>query len=239
MMISQNNADNSLQANGMKADEYGVVPFPLPPLPPAASKVASHVAGINMSIFKNTKNKDAALKFVKFMTAAEEQKTLGKPFASLPVVKGATTRCSPRRRRGKTFADVLATSPSRCRWCPRRPVREHRRQGHERSCSPRSPPARPVTARRRQGGADRTATSDDRWLRPAESGTAATVPTGPDDHHERRRREAPARVAPDTDPAAGAGPAARSRCARPTCCCCRPCCWNCSSTSSRCSSASG
>ena len=85
MIINQNNADSSIAANGMKSSEYGVVAFPAPQ--GAANQTASHVAGINLSIFKNTKNKDAALKFVKYMTDATTQTTLGKPFSSLPVLK--------------------------------------------------------------------------------------------------------------------------------------------------------
>ena len=62
-----------------------------------------------MSIFKNTKNKDAALKFVKFMTSAETQTTLGKPFSSLPVLKGATPIFTDNAEEAKTFADIYAT----------------------------------------------------------------------------------------------------------------------------------
>jgi multiple sugar transport system substrate-binding protein len=105
MILNQNNADNSIQSNGMKSEEYGVVPFPAPT---GGQKIASFIAGINMSIFKNTKNKDAALQFVKYMTSPETQKTLGKPFSSLPVLKGETPVFTDNAEEAKTFADIYA-----------------------------------------------------------------------------------------------------------------------------------
>lgn len=107
MIINQNNADNSIQANGMKSSEYGVVPFPAPKGSP--SQTASHVAGINLSIFQNTKNKDAALKFVQFMTSADTQAALDKQFTALPVLKGATPNFTDNAEEAKTFGDIYAT----------------------------------------------------------------------------------------------------------------------------------
>ncbi|GGC94134.1 sugar ABC transporter substrate-binding protein [Tersicoccus solisilvae] len=104
MIINQNNADNSIQANGMKSSEYGVIPFPAPA--DSTTKTASHVAGINLSIFKNTKNKDAALQFVKFMTSEETQSALDKQFTALPVLKGATPNFTDNAEEAKTFADI-------------------------------------------------------------------------------------------------------------------------------------
>jgi multiple sugar transport system substrate-binding protein len=110
MLMSQNNADNTLVADGMKSSEYGVVPIPSPsPLPAGGKDIASFVAGINLSIFKNTKNQDAALKFVKFMTSPEEQAILDKPFTALPVVKGGTVNFTDNKAEAAAFALVLAT----------------------------------------------------------------------------------------------------------------------------------
>src|SRR5450631_1733465 len=110
MLMSQNNADNTLQADGMKSSEYGVVPIPAPsPLPAGGKDIASFVAGINLSIFKNTKNQDAALKFVKFMTSPEEQTILDKPFTALPVVKGGTVNFTDNKTEADAFATVLTT----------------------------------------------------------------------------------------------------------------------------------
>jgi multiple sugar transport system substrate-binding protein len=107
MLMSQNNADNTLQADGMKTSEYGVVPIPAPSN--AASDTASFVAGINLSIFKNTKNKDGALKFVKFMTSKDTQATLDKPFTALPVIKGGTVNFTDNPAEAKAFQSVLQT----------------------------------------------------------------------------------------------------------------------------------
>lgn len=110
MLMSQNNADNTLQADGMKSSEYGVVPIPTPsPLPAGGKDVASFVAGINLSIFKNSKNQDAALKLVKFLTSAQEQAILDKPFTALPVVKGGTVNFTDDKTEAAAFALVLAT----------------------------------------------------------------------------------------------------------------------------------
>jgi multiple sugar transport system substrate-binding protein len=105
MLMSQNNADNTLQADGMKPSDYGVVAIPAPA---GGKDIASFVAGINLSVFQNTKNKDAALKLVKFLTSPEEQAILDKPFTALPVVKGGTVNFTTDKDEAKAFADVLA-----------------------------------------------------------------------------------------------------------------------------------
>ncbi len=105
MILNQNNADNSIVSNGMKTSDYGVVPFPSPT---GGTKIATFIAGINLSIMKNTKNKDAALKFVNFMTSPATQKTLGKPFSSLPVLQGETPVFTDNAEEAKTFQDIYA-----------------------------------------------------------------------------------------------------------------------------------
>ncbi|WP_342024842.1 sugar ABC transporter substrate-binding protein [Arthrobacter citreus] len=107
MILNQNNANNSIVANGMTSDEYGVVPFPAPS--DSDTDVASHVAGINLSIFEASANKDDALKFVEFMTREETQTALGRPFASLPVLNGATPNFTDNPEEAATFADIYAT----------------------------------------------------------------------------------------------------------------------------------
>ncbi|GAA0958012.1 extracellular solute-binding protein [Frigoribacterium faeni] len=49
----------------------------------------SHVAGINISVFDNSDNKDAAIDFVKHLTSDDEQVYLNQAFSSLPVVTSA------------------------------------------------------------------------------------------------------------------------------------------------------
>jgi multiple sugar transport system substrate-binding protein len=104
-------ADTSLKAHGMNPDDYGVVPVPfLDPAPSGGKHVDSMVAGINMAVFANTKHKDAALKFVKFMTSDAEQITLNKTFGALPSVKGAYSDPAFQTDEVKTFQQVLANT---------------------------------------------------------------------------------------------------------------------------------
>ncbi len=83
-------AGSSLKAHGMDPSKYGVAPIPFQTANPTAStKIDSMVAGINMAVFKNTKNRTGALKFVKFMTSTAEQKILNKAYGSIPPVVAA------------------------------------------------------------------------------------------------------------------------------------------------------
>jgi multiple sugar transport system substrate-binding protein len=105
MVINQNNAGSSIAAAGMSPDAFGVVPFPAPA---SGEKIATFIAGINLSIFKNSKNQDSALKFVKFMTSEATQATLDKPFSSLPVLKGVTPTFTDNAELAKTFQDIYS-----------------------------------------------------------------------------------------------------------------------------------
>jgi len=110
MLMNQNNADATLVADGMKPSAYGVVAIPTPsPLPVGGKDVASHVAGINISIFKNTKNQAGALQLVKFMTSPAEQAILDKPFAAIPVINGGVEDFTTNPAEAAVFASVLAT----------------------------------------------------------------------------------------------------------------------------------
>jgi multiple sugar transport system substrate-binding protein len=106
MIINQNNADATLTANGMDASKYGVVPIPAPK---GGQPVASGVQGINLSIFKNTKNLSGALKFVKFMTSPAQQAYFGKPYASIPVLVGQKATFSTDPEITATFTKVYDT----------------------------------------------------------------------------------------------------------------------------------
>ena len=101
MILNQNNANNTINSLGMKSDEYGVVPLPAPT---GGEQIASFPAGINLSVFKNTKNKEGALKFVKYMTSADTQTTLDKPYAALPVLAAAADSVTDEQT--KTFLDI-------------------------------------------------------------------------------------------------------------------------------------
>jgi len=107
MILNQNNADATIAAGGMASSAYGVVPFPAPQK--AKTQVASHVAGINLSIFKNTKYKAESLKFVEYLTSPEVQQKLGKPFASLPVLTAGKAVFTDNPEEAKTFTEIYST----------------------------------------------------------------------------------------------------------------------------------
>lgn len=83
-------AGTALKARGMNPDDVGVAPVPVQSgAPGQGTNVDTMVAGINLAVFKNSKNLDGALKFVKFMTSDAEQKTLNSEYGSIPPVKTA------------------------------------------------------------------------------------------------------------------------------------------------------
>jgi multiple sugar transport system substrate-binding protein len=109
MIIFQTGTITALKANGMKPDAFGIAQVPIPdPLPPGGKAIESHVAGINISIFKDTQHKAAALQFVKFMTSREEQIKLNKLYTSLPVVKDAYSDPAFQTSQMQTFETILA-----------------------------------------------------------------------------------------------------------------------------------
>jgi multiple sugar transport system substrate-binding protein len=104
-------AGSSLKAQNMSPDAYGVAPVPfLENAPIGGKKVNSMVAGINMAVFKFTKNKDSALRFVKFMTSDEEQVLLNKTYGSLPSVKTAGSDAAFQAPEQKVLSQVLNAS---------------------------------------------------------------------------------------------------------------------------------
>jgi multiple sugar transport system substrate-binding protein len=68
------------------------------------------VAGINMAVFKNTKNMSAALKFVKFMTSTPEQESLNGTYGSLPTVSAAYSDPVFHTSAVTTFRSILTSS---------------------------------------------------------------------------------------------------------------------------------
>ncbi|RSM55954.1 sugar ABC transporter substrate-binding protein [Amycolatopsis sp. WAC 01376] len=110
MFMNQASA-GSFKNIGMDMANLGVAPIPLPAAaPPNGRKVTSFVAGINMTVFKNTKNPDAALDFVKFMVSAQEQALLNKTYGSLPTVQDAYSDAAFQTEDVKVFQNVLANS---------------------------------------------------------------------------------------------------------------------------------
>lgn len=110
-MVLWQAAATTFASQGMKPEDWGVAPVPVPAGAPGAGKQTnSMVAGINMAVFKNTKNIDGAKKFVKFMTSDEEQKNLCKTYGSIPPVKAAQSDPAFSAPELKVLRDTLATS---------------------------------------------------------------------------------------------------------------------------------
>lgn len=110
-MVLWQAAATTFAAQGMKPEDWGVAPVPVPAGAPGAGKQTnSMVAGINMAVFRNTKNIDGAKKFVKFMTSDEEQKILCKTYGSIPPVKAAQSDPAFAAPELKVLRDTLATS---------------------------------------------------------------------------------------------------------------------------------
>ncbi|WBB91000.1 sugar ABC transporter substrate-binding protein [Verrucosispora sp. WMMC514] len=104
-------AGANLKSQNMAADAYGVAPVPFLANPPAGGKqVNSMVAGINIAVFKHTRNLDGALEFVKFMTSDTEQVTLNKTYGSLPAVGTVAADPAFAADEQKVLAQTLATT---------------------------------------------------------------------------------------------------------------------------------
>ncbi|GHH42683.1 ABC transporter substrate-binding protein [Streptomyces candidus] len=89
-MVLWQTAAATFAAKGMSEDEWGVAPAPVQSGAPGQGKgTNSMVAGINLAVFKNTKNSEGAMKFVEFMSSDGEQKILNKAYGSIPPVKTA------------------------------------------------------------------------------------------------------------------------------------------------------
>jgi multiple sugar transport system substrate-binding protein len=82
-------AGTALKADGMAPGAYGVAPVPVESGTPGSSNPDSMVAGINMAVFKDSKNQAAALKFVNFMTSQSESVKLNGEYGSIPPIKSA------------------------------------------------------------------------------------------------------------------------------------------------------
>ena len=225
----------------------GAVPGPA--RRPAASTSTAWSPASTSRSSSNTKNKDAALKFVKFMTSDARADS---PEQDLRL---AARRCTDAysdpafqsHGRQDLPADPGHHAPPRCPQVPEESqfetlvgtaMKQHVRRRRQRQADHRGVG---------EGQADRRAAADcaDPGVtggrgRGAEPGHGHRLREDPDgnQHHRAGRRPArtPRRGTARTRHAGAAAP--RRRSCR-TCCSHRPSCWNCSSTSSRCSSASG
>ncbi|MFE0136895.1 ABC transporter substrate-binding protein [Streptomyces sp. NPDC059037] len=110
-MVLWQAAATTFKSQGMSDKEWGVAPVPVASGAPGQGKATnSMVAGINMAVFKNTKNIDGSLKFVKFMTSDAEQKILCAAYGSVPPVKAAQQDPAFDRPELKVLRDTLAKS---------------------------------------------------------------------------------------------------------------------------------
>lgn len=109
-MLMWQAAATSLKSNGMKPDEYGVAPIPVQAPGSGEKGTRSMVAGINLAVFKNTDNIDGSMKFAKFMTSDEEQRTLNEAYGSIPPVKAAQSDRAFDTPDLKVLREVLTTS---------------------------------------------------------------------------------------------------------------------------------
>ncbi|WP_406144568.1 ABC transporter substrate-binding protein [Streptomyces sp. NBC_01012] len=110
-MVLWQAAATTFKSQGMKDSDWGVAPVPVQSgVPGEGEQVNSMVAGINIGVFKNSKNLDGATDFVKFMTSDEEQKILCEAYGSVPPVKAAQDAPAFDRPELKVLRETLATS---------------------------------------------------------------------------------------------------------------------------------
>lgn len=97
--------------------KYGIGYIPLPsPMPKGGASIMSHVAGENLSIFKDSKHMAQDLEFVKFLTSPAEQETINKAMFELPVtsagLKTPYFQTPVEKIFGKILADHAAPMPT-------------------------------------------------------------------------------------------------------------------------------
>ncbi|GIH94477.1 extracellular solute-binding protein [Planobispora siamensis] len=109
-MLMWQSIASSAKAAGMGEDEYGVAPIPLPDPAQGGKQVNGMVAGINLAIFKSSRNQDAAVEFAKFMTSKQTQQNLNKAYGSLPTVNDAYDDPAFQTEHIKAFQQILATT---------------------------------------------------------------------------------------------------------------------------------
>jgi multiple sugar transport system substrate-binding protein len=85
------------------------VPFLASP-PSGGRHIDSMVAGINIAVFKHTRNREAALRFVRFMTSDAEQVILNRTYGSLPSVKTVEDNAAFAAPEQKAIQQVLSTT---------------------------------------------------------------------------------------------------------------------------------
>ena len=110
-MVLWQAAATTFSADGMKPGDWGVAPVPVPSGTPGTGRqINSMLAGINIAVFKNTRNLRGAQKFVRFMTSDAEQRLLNKAYGSIPPVKAAQRDPAFDRKDTKVLRETLTQS---------------------------------------------------------------------------------------------------------------------------------
>lgn len=110
-MLMWQAAGANLKAHGMSPSQYGVAPVPVQSgTPGQGTGVDSMVAGINIAVFKNTKNLSAAEKFVNFMTSDSTQLYLSSKYDTIPPTSSAVQAPQFNTPELSVLKNVLATS---------------------------------------------------------------------------------------------------------------------------------
>ncbi len=106
MLFDQSPVKN-FEARGFT--DWAVAPVPMMAAGASGPEgTQSHVAGINLSVFKNSKNKENAIKLAGWLTNDAEQVALNKAFRSLPVVSSVSSDPAFQTEEVKLKNDALA-----------------------------------------------------------------------------------------------------------------------------------
>ncbi|QBI56286.1 extracellular solute-binding protein [Streptomonospora litoralis] len=109
MMMMQGSARTTLASRDFDNYEIAQIPM-LDPLP--GKPIQSHAAGINISVFNDTENKEGALQLVEHLTSPEEQVYLSQEFQTLPVATKAYDDEAMQTDSMQTFRTILTEHAS-------------------------------------------------------------------------------------------------------------------------------
>ncbi|MDI3241185.1 sugar ABC transporter substrate-binding protein [Arthrobacter sp. AL08] len=106
-MVFDQSPVKNFEARGFT--DWAVAPIPMMKAGASGPEgTQSHVAGINLSVFKNSKNKENAIKLAGWLTSDAEQVALNKAYRSLPVVSSVSSDAAFQTDEVKLKNDALA-----------------------------------------------------------------------------------------------------------------------------------
>ncbi|MDD1475786.1 ABC transporter substrate-binding protein [Arthrobacter sp. H16F315] len=106
-MVFDQSPVKNFEARGFT--DWAVAPVPMMKAGASGPEgTQSHVAGINLSVFKNSKNKENAIKLAGWLTSDAEQVELNKAYRSLPVVSSVSSDAAFQTDEVKLKNDALA-----------------------------------------------------------------------------------------------------------------------------------